>query len=579
MEFLRSIWSLLNAQQKRASVGLLGWMTLSMLFEMLGIGLLLPALTVMSGSPAAGHSRIAQKIIDLLGNPSPKRLVISGLLALLAIYLLKALFVLIATWRQTKFVRRLEKSICERLFSTYMQQPWEFHLRRNSAELIRNMTNVSMFADAAALFLSILAELFILVGISAMLLIIDPAASIIVGTLGALSAYFLDRLTKERMRRWGGIKQEHQALSLRAIQEGLGGIKDAKVLGRESYFLDDYARHATVLAAMAERNSVISVVPRLWHELLGVASLCVLALILLWQGMPPSALVPTLGVFGAAAFRMLPSVNRVSMAVQSLRYTSELARTIAGEFRIQPTPALLASAPSIVLAKAIDVSDLSFRYGDTGPDTLHRVTMSIPRGAAVGIIGSSGAGKSTLVDVILGLLRPSSGNVLVDGTDISKNLPSWQRIIGYVPQSIYLSDNTIRANIAFGIPESHIDDEAVDRAIRAAQLDEFVATLPKGVHTYVGERGVRLSGGQRQRIGIARALYHDPQVLVLDEATSALDTATEAGVMDAVNALHGDKTLIIVAHRISTIAICDRVYRLERGRVAQAGTFAEVVES
>jgi ABC-type multidrug transport system fused ATPase/permease subunit len=460
-----------------------------------------------------------------------------------------------------------------------MQQPWEFHLRRNSAELIRNMTNVSMFADAAALLLNIVAELFILVGISAMLLVIDPAASLIVGTLGAVSAYFLDRLTKERMRRWGGIKQEHQALSLRAIQEGLGGIKDAKVLGRESYFLDDYARHATVLAAMAERNSVISVVPRLWHELLGVASLCVLALILLWQGMPPSALVPTLGVFGAAAFRMLPSVNRVSMAVQSLRYTSELARTIAGEFRIQPTPAKPASSAAIALAKSIEVSDLSFRYGDTGPDTLHRVTMSIPCGSAVGIIGSSGAGKSTLVDVILGLLRPTTGRVLVDGTDISIHLSGWQRIIGYVPQSIYLSDSTIRSNIAFGIPEAHIDEEAVNRAIRAAQLDEFVATLPKGIHTYVGERGVRLSGGQRQRIGIARALYHDPQVLVLDEATSALDTATEAGVMEAVNALHGDKTLIIVAHRISTIANCDRVYRLERGRVAQAGTFAEVVES
>lgn len=578
MDFVRSIWFLLTPQQKRSSVWLLGWMTLSMLFEMLGIGLLLPALTAMSGSPAAGNSRFVQKTLELLGNPSPKRLVIWGLLALLVIYILKALFVLIATWRQTKFVRRLEKSICERLFTAYMTQPWEFHLQRNTAELIRNMSNVGMFADAAALLLSILSELFILVGISVMLLIIDPVASVIVGVLAAASALVLDRLTKNRMRRWGATKQEHQALSLRAIQEGLGGIKDAKILSREDYFLENYARHAGVLAAMAERYSVVSVVPRLWNELLGVTSLCVLAFILLWQGMPLSALVPTLGVFGAAAFRMLPSVNRVSMAAQNLRYTSELARTITDELRIHKVDSTAVACRPMVLGKSIDLVDVSFRYSDKGSETLHRVTMSIPSGSAVGIIGSSGAGKSTLVDVILGLLRPAQGAVRVDGVDISDNPGGWRRLVGYVPQAIYLSDNTIRANVAFGIPEAHIDDKAIAKAIRAAQLDEFVATLPDGVHTFVGERGVRLSGGQRQRIGIARALYHDPQVLVLDEATSALDTETEAGVMEAVNALHGTKTLVVVAHRLSTISSCDRIYRLERGRVAKVGTFAEVVE-
>jgi ABC-type multidrug transport system fused ATPase/permease subunit len=578
MEFVRSIWFLLTPQQKRSSVWLLGWMTLSMLFEMLGIGLLLPALTAMSGAPDAGSSRLAKQTMEFLGNPSPKRLVIWGLLALVVIYVLKAVVVLIATWRQTKFVRRLEKSICERLFNAYMTQPWEFHLQRNTAELIRNMSNVGMFADAAALLLNIIAEVFILVGISVMLLIIDPVASVIVGLLAAASAFVLDRLTKNRMRRWGATKQEHQALALRAIQEGLGGIKDAKVLGRENYFLENYARHAGVLAAMAERYSVVSVVPRLWNELLGVTSLCVLALILLWQGMPLSALVPTLGVFGAAAFRMLPSVNRVSMAAQNLRYTSELAQTIAAEFQAQKVaPASVACRP-MVLGKSIELVDVSFRYSDKGPETLHRVTMSIPAGSAVGIIGSSGAGKSTLVDVILGLMRPSQGSVRVDGADISDNPGGWQQLVGYVPQAIYLSDNTIRANVAFGIPEAHIDDKAIAKAIRAAQLDEFVATLPDGVHTFVGERGVRLSGGQRQRIGIARALYHDPQVLVLDEATSALDTETEAGVMEAVNALHGAKTLIVVAHRLSTISNCDRIYRLERGRVAKVGTFAEVVE-
>jgi ABC-type multidrug transport system fused ATPase/permease subunit len=266
------------------------------------------------------------------------------------------------------------------------------------------------------------------------------------------------------------------------------------------------------------------------------------------------------------------------MAAQNLRYTSKLALTIADELRIQKAGPASAAFQPMVLGKSIELIDVSFRYSDKGPETLHRVTMNIPSGSAVGIIGSSGAGKSTLADMILGLLRPTQGSVLVDGADISENLAGWQRLIGYVPQSIYLSDNTIRNNVAFGIPEAHIDDKAIARAIRAAQLDGFVATLPDGVNTFVGERGVRLSGGQRQRIGIARALYHDPQLLVLDEATSALDTETEAGVMEAVNALHGAKTLIVVAHRLSTISNCDRIYRLERGRVAKVGTFAEVVE-
>lgn len=579
MNMIRDIWTVLTPSQRRGSVGLLGWMLLSMFFEMLGVGLMLPALTVMSGAPRTADSHIVRTILDFLGNPSPARMIVWGLVALLFVYAIKALVVLVATWRQTKFVRRLEKAIGERLLSTYMTQPWEFHLHRNSAELIRNMTNVGLFADVSTLLLNILAEFFVLFGICVVLVLIDPLASILVGSLAALSTWLLDRLTKERTSRWGGIKQHHQALSLRAIQEGLGGIKDAKVLACEKYFLQDYSRQAAVLAAVSERNAIISVVPRLWHELLGVTSLCLLALVMLWQGSPPSALIPTLGVFGAAAFRMLPSVHRVSMAVHSLRFTSELSGTIAKELALESQHLPSVPPAPVVLDTSIDLVNVTYRYARGATDALHDVNVRIPYGSAVGIIGSSGAGKSTLVDVVLGLLSPTRGNVLVDGKDVFTNVRGWQSTVGYVPQTIYLCDDTIRANVAFGIPRDRIDDAAVARAIRAAQLDEFLASLPDGLDTLVGERGVRLSGGQRQRIGMARALYHDPQVLVLDEATSALDSETEKGIMEAVDALHGTKTLIIVAHRLTTVARCDLVYRLHDGRVVQSGSFTEVVSA
>jgi ABC-type multidrug transport system fused ATPase/permease subunit len=273
---------------------------------------------------------------------------------------------------------------------------------------------------------------------------------------------------------------------------------------------------------------------------------------------------------------MLPSVNRLALAMQSLRYSQHYIDMAHAELKLLPS-ALPTSASPMAFVDSIILDSVSYRYSNAHVNSLDGISFEVPHGASVGIVGGSGAGKSTLVDVMLGLLRPTTGRVLVDGVDIATNIRGWQDRVGYVPQAIYLSDDTLRRNVAFGIPEQKIDDAAVRRALQAAQLDGFVAGLPAGVETMVGENGVKLSGGQRQRIGIARALYHDPQVLVLDEATSALDTETEVGVMEAVNALHGNKTLIIVAHRLSTIAGCDRIYRLEHGRVVKTGTFPEVI--
>jgi ABC-type multidrug transport system fused ATPase/permease subunit len=286
-------------------------------------------------------------------------------------------------------------------------------------------------------------------------------------------------------------------------------------------------------------------------------------------------ILPVLSLFGAAAFRLLPTLSQVINSFMSISINRPIVNNLYTDLSLK-IPATTNDRKSRKLLNRIDVEGLSFSYARTTRDALSDVSISICRGEAVGLIGSSGSGKSTLVDILLGLLEPTSGNVLVDGHDIQENLREWQDQIGYVPQSIFLTDDTLRRNVAFGLPKDQIDDDAVNSAIRSAQLEDFVASLADGLDTIVGERGVRLSGGQRQRIGIARALYNNPDVLVLDEATSSLDTETEHGVMQAVQALQGDKTVIIVAHRLSTVEYCDRLYRLENAQIVDEGTFSEV---
>jgi ABC-type multidrug transport system fused ATPase/permease subunit len=364
---------------------------------------------------------------------------------------------------------------------------------------------------------------------------------------------------------------------IKHVQQGLGGAKDVKIRGCEQEFLDQFRHHSDGQARMAALQSLVHQVPRLWFELLAVAALLLLTAVMVWQGTPSERLLPMLGLFATVAFRMLPSVNHMTSAIHRLRTADGMLIDLAKELSLADATAPIRPTTPLSFRDAIVLDNVRFRYPGSHENVLDSVSIRIPHGASVGFVGGSGAGKSTLVDVILGLLPPAAGRVTVDGTDIHDNLRGWQDTIGYVSQTIYLCDDSIRRNIAFGVPEKDVDDAAVRRALKAAQLDEFVDSLPAGADTFVGERGVRLSGGQRQRIGIARALYHDPEVLVLDEATSALDVDTEKGVMAAVNALHGTKTLIIVAHRLTTVADCDTLYRLEKGRVVQSGSFAEVI--
>ncbi len=578
MSTARHLWSILLPKQRRAGVLLFGLVLMGTVLETFSVGLVVPALAFMTNGASQPSPRLA-RWLDWLGNPSSNQLILLVLLLLLGVYAVKSAFLLFVAYCESRFVSAIQASTSRRLFAVYLAQPWTFHLQRHSSELMRTINESTEFSHICGLFLMTVSEALVLSGLVALLLWFEPAGAIVVAGMLGLAAWLFQVIARPRSRRWANAQRHHAKMVIKHVQQGLGGAKDVKIRGCEKEFLQQFRHHADGQARMAALQSLVQRVPRLWFELLAVAALLLLTAVMVWQGTPSERLLPMLGLFAMVAFRMLPSVNHMTSAVHRLRTADAMLSGLAKELNLSTTTSSSRPATPMPFRDCIVLENVRFRYPGSRENVLDSVNLHIPHGGSVGFVGGSGAGKSTLIDVILGLLPPATGRVTVDGQDIHGNLRGWQDTIGYVSQSIYLCDDSIRKNIAFGVPEQDVDDAAVRRALTAAQLDAFVDSLPAGADTFVGERGVRLSGGQRQRIGIARALYHDPAVLVLDEATSALDTETEKGVMAAVNALHGTKTLIIVAHRLTTVSDCDTLYRLDKGQIVQTGTYAEVISS
>lgn len=567
------IWNLLTLAERRSAFVLLCLMFVGMVVETLGVGVVIPALGLLTHDAAASKYPVLQSVLQALGNPNQQTLIICGMLFLVGVYLIKTLFLAFLVWRQTCFVYGVQAELSRRLFKVYLQQPYTFHLQRNSAQLIRNVfSEVSIFASSGVMSVIILiTESLVLIGLCSLLIMVEPLGALItVSVLGA-AAWGFNQLTRTYIARWGEARHYHEGWRIQHLQQGLGGAKDVKLLGREAEFLAQYHLHNVQSARVGQLQTTIQQIPRMWLELLAVSGLAIVVISMLFQGRAFDAVLPILGMFAAAAFRLMPSVNRVLGAVQSLRFGLPVIDILHTEIRLVTSDNAPNHSSVSPIQKALELNKITYSYPNAARPALKDVSLVIKRGESVGFIGTSGAGKSTLVDTLLGLLPPDTGEVLLDGQDIQENLRGWQNQVGYVPQSIFLTDDTLRRNVAFGLPSEQIDPVAVQRAIRYAQLEDFVASLPDGLETQVGERGIRLSGGQLQRIGIARALYHDPTVLVLDEATSSLDTATENEVMQAVRAQKGTKTIIIIAHRLSTVAHCDRLYQLDQGCVVAEG--------
>ena len=568
------VWRLLKSSERRALVGIVFLILVGLVLETLSLGIVMPVVAILTQDD---YQTKYKWLTDSLGSPSREDLIVIVMLLMVGIYVVRSVFLLWSSWVQKGFSAALSGRLSQRLFTIYLRQPYLFHLQHNSATLMRNSRNANVVVTGGIdPTLVLLTDGLVAIALFALLIIVEPVGTIITLVAFGVGAWLFQLLTRRRIERWGDQRNLHDGMILQHLQQGLGGAKDVKILGRESEFLDQHDKHLKESLRINRVYSVLQTVPRMYMEILTIAGLAALVISMVLQKQSFTEIIPTLGLFAAAAFRVMPSINRLLGALQTLIYSRSIIASVYADFKLDAPDEteLVAGQP---FNGQLELKSVTFQYPTANAPSLQDVSLTVRRGEAVGFVGPSGAGKSTLVDVILGLFAPTTGAVIVDGKDVQKNLRNWQNQIGYVPQSIYLTDDTLRRNVAFGLGDENIDEDSVCNAIRLAQLEDFVASLPENLDTVVGERGVRLSGGQRQRIGIARALYHNPSILVLDEATSSLDTPTEHGVMQAVQALQGSKTVIIVAHRLSTVEYCDRLYRIEASRITEEGTFDEVV--
>lgn len=493
--------------------------------------------------------------------------------SIIAVYIIKNVYIIIEKNTIYKFAYRIQRTISTKLLKSYMEEPYTFHLNKNIAVLQRSMQeDTDQFAKAILHFMEMAAEACVCIVLGVYLFIVSKSITVVIVGLLLVCLGIFSYINKKYSRKWGEQGQEYKAKIYQWMNQSLSGIKDIKILDRSETFIKNYDNYMKKYVRVLRLNRLIGIMPKYIIEMVCMTGLLSAVLVKMFFGQKElSEFVPQLAIFAVAAFRLLPSVGRINEHLSAVIFATPSIDLIYHDLKeIEDL-----HVEEIVkdeywhFKKEIEVKRVTYAYPEGEGNVIENACFHIRKGETVAFVGSSGAGKSTIVDILLGLLPPQQGKILVDGMDVYKNLRTWQKEIGYIPQTIYLSDDSIRNNVAFGIEEENIDEQAVIAALKQAQLYDFVDTLPEGLDTCVGDRGIRLSGGQRQRIGIARALYHKPEILVLDEATSALDNDTEAAVMEAIDSLKGQKTIIIIAHRLTTIKNADTVYEVKDGKVEQ----------
>lgn len=493
--------------------------------------------------------------------------------SIITVYIIKNVYIIIEKNTIYKFAYRIQRTISTKLLKSYMEEPYTFHLNKNIAVLQRSMQeDTDQFAKAILHFMEMAAEACVCIVLGVYLFIVSKSITVVIVGLLLVCLGIFSYINKKYSRKWGEQGQEYKAKIYQWMNQSLSGIKDIKILDRSETFIKNYDNYMKKYVRVLRLNRLIGIMPKYIIEMVCMTGLLSAVLVKMFFGQKElSEFVPQLAIFAVAAFRLLPSVGRINEHLSAVIFATPSIDLIYHDLKeIEDLHVEeIVKDEDWHFKKEIEVKRVTYAYPEGEGNVIENACFHIRKGETVAFVGSSGAGKSTIVDILLGLLPPQQGKILVDGMNVYKNLRTWQKEIGYIPQTIYLSDDSIRNNVAFGIEEENIDEQAVIAALKQAQLYDFVDTLPEGLDTCVGDRGIRLSGGQRQRIGIARALYHKPEILVLDEATSALDNDTEAAVMEAIDSLKGQKTIIIIAHRLTTIKNADTVYEVKDGKVEQ----------
>lgn len=542
--------------------------------ELLGVAVFQPFVNIIMMPDSIQENPYLARIYQMFGCSTTESFLTVVALGIIVIYVVKNVYLWVEQNLIMKFTYGMQQKLSTRLLTTYLSEPYTFHLNKNIAELQRSMQeDTGLFTQVLMHTLQLVAEVVVCIVLGVYLFTVSNSITVVIVGLLVLCVVLFTKITKRFTEQLGKEAQVYKGKLYQWVNQSLGGVKEVKVLNREEFFVSSYKKYYGLYIKGVRINRLLSITPKYMVEAVCMTGLLIAIIIKLNFGHGElENFIPQLATFAVAAFRLLPSVGRINEHVNNILYAVPSIDLIYGDLKgIEDYQESKGEeeGKEWSFEHGITAKHITYAYPNTDTNVLEDANCVIPKGKTVAFIGSSGAGKTTMADIILGLLAPQRGKILVDDIDVFKNLTMWHHQIGYIPQVIYLSDDTIRNNIAFGIHEDQIDEEAVRTALKKAQLAEFVDTLPDGLDTIVGDRGVRLSGGQRQRIGIARALYHDPEILVLDEATSALDNETETAVMEAIESLQGSKTMIIIAHRLTTIQNADIIYEVGDGKVTE----------
>lgn len=573
LQILKKLNVLLDKKQKRTMAWLTVLMVIGAFLQTAGVSTILSVVELVMDREKLYEEGMLHDLFVLFGDGSEVRFTVLAMIALILVFVVKNSFLYFQQKATLAFVYTNQFRTSERMMKNYLRRGYEFYLNADTAVVQRSITSDvnNMYALILAI-LTLMSDIIVFAFMVVFCFDQDPVMTILVAGVMLLLLVLIKKVLKPILHKAGEDNQNYYSGLFKWISQTVQGIKEVKISCKEQYFVSEYVKCGKGYVDAVQKYSLYNQVPKLLIETICVMCMMGYMMYMILMGIPSEEMVTTLTAFGAAALVMLPCVNRVNNQINNIAYfepffmgvSDNLQDEINGE-KVDMSYAT-DTDEKLPIEHQIELQDIVYAYPNTEKLIFDKANLTIPVGASVGIVGTSGAGKSTVVDILLGLLEVKSGKILADGKDVNENYRAWLKNVGYIPQMIFMLDDTIRKNVAFGVPEDKIDEKRLWEALKEAQLDEFIKTLPEGLETGIGERGIRLSGGQRQRIGIARALYNNPEVLILDEATSALDNDTEAAIMESINRLHGKKTLIIIAHRLQTIEKCDMVYRVENGK-------------
>ena len=563
---------IISENHKKKLLILVFLLIIGMFLETIGIGIILPILQIILEPNIIYDVIFFKGILNYLGIDQNEKIIFFVLGILIAVYFIKSIYLILLTFIQKRLLANISRYLTNTLFSSYLNEEYSFHLKNNSSVLTKNLqVEVSLFTSYLSSIISIITEGVLLIAVVCTIIYFEPVAAITLFLFFSILALLFHQLTKTKISKWGQEREKADKHLLKNIFESFSGIKEIKLLNKEDYFQKLLEKQTKLKADIYTKQLTLNSIPRHYLELVSISGVVLIILVSLSYSSELKNVITTLGICLAGTFKIIPSFNRIIGSFQNIKFNKPSLDLIYDEvYSLKRKIKKRVKQTGIEFKDHILIKNLQYSYLNSSKRVLNKINLNIDKGSTIGIIGSSGEGKSTLVNILIGLLNPTKGEIKVDNKLLdTSNLKAFQGLIGYVPQDIFLIDDSIKNNIALGIHSNEISSNRIDKCIKDSQLSKFTNSIPEGIETVVGERGVKLSGGQKQRIGIARALYNDPDILVLDEACSALDIEIEKEVMKSINLLKRKKTIIIISHRYSSLRECDKILKMESGQLNQ----------